>query len=56
NVNGDGASVNSNQKSSVKSGSNNTNNNNLYLSKHLRKICLATKPAPIIKSQFEGEW
>ncbi|CAH8866815.1 unnamed protein product [Trichobilharzia szidati] len=59
NVNGDDASVNSNQKSSVKSGSNNTNNNssnnNLYLSKHLRKICLATKPAPIIKSQFEDK-
>ncbi|VDP23817.1 unnamed protein product [Schistosoma margrebowiei] len=37
--------------------SNTTNNNissNTFLSKNVRKICLATKPAPIIKSQFEG--
>uniref|UniRef100_A0A3Q0KV52 Adapter-related protein complex 3, beta subunit n=1 Tax=Schistosoma mansoni TaxID=6183 RepID=A0A3Q0KV52_SCHMA len=39
--------------------SNNTTNNNsissnTFLSKNIRKICLATKPAPIIKSQFEG--
>ncbi|RTG86346.1 AP-3 complex subunit beta [Schistosoma bovis] len=37
--------------------SNTTTNNissNTFLSKNVRKICLATKPAPIIKSQFEG--
>ncbi|KAH8856902.1 AP-3 complex subunit beta-1 [Schistosoma japonicum] len=30
------------------------NSNNTFLSKNIRKICLATKPAPIVKSQFEA--
>ncbi|CAH8558810.1 unnamed protein product [Schistosoma turkestanicum] len=44
------------QKNALKS--NNTNHNinssSTFLSKNIRKICLAAKPAPVIKSQFEG--